>query len=69
MVQSDDAGSASKLDCWKMRVGRRRYYICLLYLDTLFGKGATPFTSEEPDVFNQLLLKSPSKAVAGQSVK
>ncbi|CAK0867178.1 unnamed protein product, partial [Prorocentrum cordatum] len=68
-IEYGDAASASQYDGRAVRVGRRYYYLRMLCLGALFEKGAAPFSSAEPDSFYQLLLKYPSKAVAGQSAK
>ncbi|CAK0908732.1 unnamed protein product, partial [Prorocentrum cordatum] len=68
-IEYKDVASSSQYDGRAVRVGRRHYYLCVLCLGTLFEKGAAPFKSTEPDAFYQLLIKYPSKAVAGRTAK
>eukprot|EP00959_Pyramimonas_sp_CCMP1952_P219340 4585937-Pyramimonas_sp.AAC.1 len=43
--------SATSFDARAVRVDRKRHYLCVLALPSLFEQGACDFSSAEPDVF------------------
>ena len=45
------------------------YFQCILAQSELFEAGALPFTSQLPQLFYKLLLKSPAKAKPGMKLK